>query len=151
MDKAVLKSDSLNIEVSYCRPFKKDRLIFGPKGSEALEYFGEYWRTGANAATEITFSENVIFKSEPVNAGTYVIYTIPEEKEWTIVLNSELGRWGAFEADTALDLHKIKVPALKNTSVVEQFTIDFDQSGENALLQLMWDETQVNVPIRPSK
>lgn len=86
-----ITSESANITVKYGQPSKRGRVIFG-----GLEQYGKVWRTGANAATEITFKKDVNFGGKPVKAGTYTLFSIPEEKEWTVILNSELKQFGAF-------------------------------------------------------
>src|SRR5205085_4120722 len=68
---AQFSQGGLDVQVSYCRPSKKGRLIFGEKAAGALVPFGKYWRLGANAATEIAFSKNVTFAGRPVPAGRY--------------------------------------------------------------------------------
>src|SRR6476620_592795 len=80
-----------NIKITYGRPYKKGRDIFG-----GLEKYGKVWRTGADSATHITFKKDGTFGGKPVKAGTYTLFTIPNEKEWTIILNGELKQWGAF-------------------------------------------------------
>src|SRR5262245_4037499 len=93
---AQLSQGGLDIQVSYCRPSKKGRLIFGEKEAGALVPFGKYWRLGANAATEISFSKDVTFAGKPVRAGRYRMYAVPGATSWKVVLNSEVGKWGAF-------------------------------------------------------
>ena len=78
-----------NITVTYGRPYKKERKIFG-----GLEPYGKVWRTGADQATQITFEKDGTFGGKPVKAGTYTLFTIPNPDEWTIILNSQLGQWG---------------------------------------------------------
>ena len=67
----------LDVKVSYSRPYKNGRLIFGAAKDKALQPYGKYWRLGANAATEITFNKNVNFAGKPVNAGSYRMYAVP--------------------------------------------------------------------------
>ena len=78
-----------NIKVSYGRPYKKGREVFG-----GLEKYGKVWRTGADEATEITFTKDGTFGGKPVKAGTYTLFTIPEKDKWTVILNSQLGTVG---------------------------------------------------------
>ena len=92
---AQFENDKIKVEVKYCRPFRKDRLIFGEINSGALVPYGQKWRTGANEATEITFSQSILFGGESVPAGTYSLYTIPEQASWAVVLNKKVGYWGA--------------------------------------------------------
>jgi len=131
-----------NIKVTYGRPYKKNRVIFG-----GLEKYGNVWRTGADQATEITFTKDATFGGKPVKAGTYTLFTIPQEKEWTIILNSKLGQWGAYkyEENKASDVLQVKVPVKHLENVVEQHTIRFTPKNE---MIIEWDQTQVAVPIK---
>src|SRR6476646_1529431 len=79
----------LDIKVSYSQPSKRGRLIFGEEKDKALQPYGKYWRLGANAATEITFSKNIKFGDKPVNAGSYRMYAVPGATSFQVVLNSE--------------------------------------------------------------
>lgn len=131
-----------DIKVTYGRPYKRGREIFG-----GLEKYGKVWRTGANQATEITFAKDVTFGGKPVKAGTYTLFTIPEEKEWTIILNSQLKQWGAYKYDEikGSDVLHVKVPVKKLDKVVEQHTIRFTPQND---MIIEWDQTQVTVPIK---
>ena len=131
---------SENVEVSYGRPYKKGREIFG-----GLEKYGKVWRTGADEATQITFTKDATVGGKPVKAGTYTLFTIPDQNEWTIILNSQLGQWGAYEYDKHKDkdVLQVKVPAKKLDKPVEQLTIRF--AGSNMIIE--WDTTQVSVPV----
>jgi hypothetical protein len=70
-------SNGLDIKVNYSQPSKRGRLIFGEEKDGALQPYGKYWRLGANASTEITFSKNITFAGKPVNAGSYRMYAVP--------------------------------------------------------------------------
>ena len=130
--------------VTYCRPYKKGRKIFG-----GLVPHGEYWRTGANDATEVSFSTAIIFGGEQVAAGRYRLYTVPDVNQWTVVLNSELDQWGAFMPNPDLDVAEVQVPTRVMPSLVEQFTIYFDEVGEDLgyNMHMQWDQTEVIIPI----
>nr|MCU0355191.1 DUF2911 domain-containing protein [Cytophagales bacterium] len=131
-----------NIKVAYGQPSKRERVIFGPGG---LEPYGKVWRTGANQATEITFAKDGTFGGKPVKAGTYTLFTIPDEKEWTVILNSQLGQFGAFEYDKhkGKNVLEVKAPVKKTASVVEKFTI----TPTDKELKMEWDQTSVSVPV----
>ncbi|HET6345570.1 MAG TPA: DUF2911 domain-containing protein [Myxococcota bacterium] len=129
------------VSVTYCRPYKKGRVIFGD--DDALVPNGRYWRLGANAATEITFAKDVKLAGQPVQAGQYVMYAVPNATTWKVVLNSENGRWGAREVDHDKDVLTVEVPVEHVTEPLEQFTITVDDNG----LILAWDTTVVRVPI----
>jgi hypothetical protein len=130
---------SENISVSYGRPAKKGRDIFG-----ALVPYGKVWRAGADEATEITFKKDGSLGGQPVKAGTYTLFVIPNEKEWTIILNSQLKQWGAYEYDKHKDkdVLKVNVPVGKTDAPVENFTINI----ENGKMIMDWDTTRVAVP-----
>ena len=81
--------------IYYHRPGVKGRTIWGPKGSGALLEYGEIWRAGANEPTLFTFSHDVTIAGKRLRAGTYRFLTIPNEKEWTVIFNSEVKNWGA--------------------------------------------------------
>ncbi|MFY0628079.1 MAG: DUF2911 domain-containing protein [Reichenbachiella sp.] len=137
-----IKSGNTEITIDYCRPAKKGREIFG-----GLVPYDTYWRTGANEATFINFSQDVNFGGESVKAGKYRLYSVPGLEKWQIVLNTELEEWGAFEPDYDMDVLKVTVPSGKTNSVVEQFKIDLIENEDGVDLTLAWDETIVSVPI----
>lgn len=137
----------LKMKVTYSRPYKKGRLIFGEESQEALVPYGKYWRLGANAATEVTFSQAVNFAGAPVDAGTYRMYALPGANQWEVSLNSELGVFfGVSEPDYDLDVVKVKVP-VQSAPETEQFTITFDSDSIGAKMNFIWDKTKVSVPI----
>jgi len=142
-----LTNGDLTVSVNYSRPSVRGRLIFGTKEQEALLPYGTYWRLGANEATEITFNKDINFNGQPLKAGTYMIYAIPEEGGFEIIINSELGRWGYFEPDHSLDLMKTKITSVKNPSSVELYTISL-QSVENGItIVFEWSDTRWMIPI----
>lgn len=130
-----------NTSVTYGRPYKNNRIIFGE-----LAKYGRVWRVGADEATTITFKKDVKVGDKEVKAGTYTLFVIPNENEWTIVINAKLGQWGAFSYEKTKDedVAKVNVPATKLENAVEQLTIRF--VGENAMI-IEWDKTQVTVPL----
>lgn len=131
------------IKVVYGQPYKRGRDIFG-----GLEPYGEVWRTGANEATEITLTKDINMAGETIEAGTYSLFTIPEPDEWTVILNTELGQWGAFTYDSQYDYVRFKVPAEEAENIIEALTIAFDEVEENETsLSIAWDTTRVRIPI----
>lgn len=131
-----------NVSVTYGRPYKKGRDIFG-----GLEKYGAVWRLGADEATTITFKEDGKFGGKDVKAGTYTLFAIPNEKEWTFILNSQLGQWGAFSYDKNKDkdVLQVTVPVKNLDEPVEQLTIHFPKSTS---MVVEWDKTQVTVPVK---
>ncbi len=143
-DVATFSDQGLDIKVVYGRPFKRGRPIFG---DEALLPYGVYWRLGANAATEITFSKNVNFGGKPVDAGTYRMYAVPGPDSFEISLNSELGVTLAHnEPDYSKDVAKITAP-VEPTPETEQLTISFNGDSSAINMNIAWDKTKVSVPI----
>jgi hypothetical protein len=136
-----ITSESKNVKVTYGQPSKRGRVIFG----ELLPY-GEVWRTGANEATEITFTKDGTFGGKPVKKGTYTLFTIPGEKDWMVILNGQLNQFGAFEYEQhkAKNVLEVKVPARKTKDVVEKLSI---RATESALV-IEWDSTSVSVPMK---
>jgi hypothetical protein len=131
-----------NITVTYGRPYKKDRVVFG-----GLEKYDKVWRTGADEATEITFKKAGTFAGKPVKAGTYTLFTIPSESnEWTVILNSSSKQWGAYEYENikGKDVLNAKVAAKKTDKVVEQLTI----TPTDKAVTIAWDQTEVSIPVK---
>lgn len=129
-----------SIKVLYGRPQKKGRTVFGN-----LVPYGKIWRTGANEATEITFFSDVTFGGKEIKAGTYTLFTIPEKKSWTIILNSARDVWGAYYYDEEKDIARIKVPA-KRIDVIEAFSIAFEKETNGGNMVLAWDNISVSIP-----
>lgn len=146
-DSALLSQGELDVKVAYCRPSKRGRLIFGEKEAGAVVPFGKYWRLGANAATQITFAKNVTFAGKPVSAGSYRMYALPTAGSWKLILNSEVGKWGAFEANHDKDVLTVDVPVEAAPAPLEQFTISFAPEASGAKLDLAWDTALVRVPL----
>jgi hypothetical protein len=142
---ATLDDNGFQIKVAYSRPFKKGRLIFGEESAAPVVPFGKYWRLGANEATEITFNNNVSFAGKPVKAGSYRMYAVPGATAWKIVLNSALGKWGAWEADHSKDILTVEVPVATATTPLESFLISFSKAP--LTMDLAWDTTIVHVPL----
>jgi hypothetical protein len=135
-----------DIEVNYSRPGMRGRKIFGATGS--LQPYGEIWRTGANNATKITFSTAVKFGGTDVPAGSYALFTIPGETEWTVILNKVPGQWGAYAYDEKNDVVRVKAKPFALPLPVETFVITFNHvEGSSALLELAWEKTLIPVKI----
>ena len=133
----------VTIVINYSRPSMRGRVIFG----DVVPY-NEIWRTGANASTKIKFSQEVTLNDHQVPAGEYALYTIPGEKEWTIILNKNTNLWGAYGYKQADDLVRFKVVPVKTQYHFETFTIDIGElTGTTATLQLFWENTVVRVNI----
>jgi hypothetical protein len=127
------------VTVTYSRPNTKGRKIFG-----TLEPYGKVWRTGANNATVVSFSDEVSIEGNKVPAGDYALFTIPDAKEWTIILNKTTKQWGAYDYKQADDFLRFKVKPVKTAVLTETFTIDFaDVKATTAEMHLRWENTNV--------
>jgi hypothetical protein len=147
------------ISVVYGRPYKRGRNnIFGSKESGALVPFGERWRTGANEATEITVTKDVLVAGKPLRAGTYSLSITPGAETWTLHFNSKLGLDGlgvfADNKFTPIELGPtdVLVMTAKATQLpadkeVDQFTIVFEGTASGADMVLRWTRTELRVPI----
>jgi len=145
---AEFEQDSLSVRVQYCRPARKGRLIFGRAQDNALVPYDRVWRTGANEATLITFSEDVRIADTPIKAGTYSLWTIPGPAHWQVVINEETGQWGT-QYNDGLDIARVKVPIRVKKETVENFQIYFEAQPSGADMVLSWAHTEAIVPIRP--
>ena len=147
-DTAHFSNDGLEISVDYSRPYKKGRVIFGTEAEGALQPFGEYWRLGANAATEITVNQDVLFAGSPLKAGSYRMYAVPGPNAFKITLNSETDVFfGVAEPDPELDLFSVDAPVTMQDQVTEQFTINIKDAINGAQIDFVWDKFLFTVPI----
>ena len=129
------------ITLSYSRPNVKGRKIFG-----YVEPYGIVWRTGANFATTIQFTNEVTVEGQKVPAGEYSLFTIPGEKEWTFILNKVAKQWGAYGYKDSADLVRFKVPKLKSPRFTETLAMQFVNATTSAsTLQLDWENTEVEL------
>lgn len=137
------EGDKALVRVTYSRPAKNGREVFGK-----LIPYGKVWRVGANEATEIKFYTDATIQGKAIKAGTYSLFAIPGEKEWTIILNSDLDYWGAYSYREQNDVLRVAAPVTKSKEVIENFSIVFAKNGQNgAVMKLGWDDTVVEVPI----
>lgn len=140
---AKIGTDKAMVRVIYSRPVKNDREIFGK-----LVPYGKVWRIGANEATEIKFYEDVTIEGKKIPAGTYALLTIPNEKEWTIILSSDVDQWGAYSYNEGMDVVRFTVPVQKTEKPLENFSIQFaKKDAKTANMYMGWDNSMVAVPI----
>ncbi|MFN8341247.1 MAG: DUF2911 domain-containing protein [Cyclobacteriaceae bacterium] len=132
------------IKITYSQPHKRSRVVFGQ-----LVPFGEVWRTGANEATEITLTRDIQFGNQLLKAGSYSIFSIPDKEKWTLIINSDLGLWGAYNYNTKNDVMRIEAPVEKLTDTAwEAFTISIETRNDKASLLFRWEQTSVAVPFQ---
>ena len=127
----------MNVSVSYSRTGMRGRKIFG-----GLVPFGQIWRAGANEPTTLTLSDRAKLEGYDIPAGSYSLYTIPGEQEWTIIINKKIAGFG--QHDDKEDLFSFKVKPSRTSTPIETFTITFsDVSMNSANLELAWENTSV--------
>lgn len=135
-----------SVELTYSRPAAKGRKVFGD-----LVPFNKLWRTGANAATKIVFSDPVEIGGKKLDSGKYVIYTIPGEESWEVIFNKGLNNWGIDGYKESEDLLRIQVKPFKLSEHIESFTMQFsDVKAESCELHLMWEKRGISIPITTS-
>lgn len=150
-DTVVYQDNSVEMEVFYNRPYKKEREIFG-----GLVPYGEVWRTGANEATTFYTSEDLLVDGSLLPAGKYSLWTIPGENSWKVIFNSKMYPWGIDNdkkpyRQPEFDALVLEVPVRQPESQLEQFSIFFERANDFVLLNFAWDETLVTVPLKPTK
>lgn len=132
------------LKITYSQPHKRERQIFG-----SLVPYGQVWRCGANEATEMTITRDILINNTPLKAGTYSLFVIPEKDSWTIIINSDLGLWGSYNYNAKMDVLRFNVPSqLMQGAVYEPFTIMIDQKNDKAEIILAWDSVQVRIPVQ---
>src|SRR5215203_7193 len=132
-----------SVELSYSRPNVKGRKVFGD-----LVPFGKVWRTGANQATTLNFSEEVMIGGTKVPAGKYGLVSIPDKSEWTLILTKQLDVTNPAAYKQEHDVVRVKAKTTATASPVETFTMQFaNVKATGADLQISWDNTWVTLPI----
>nr|WP_299070309.1 DUF2911 domain-containing protein [uncultured Allomuricauda sp.] len=124
--------------VIYSRPQLKGRSL------SELAPDGKVWRTGANEAPEITFYKDATVGGKSVKAGTYALFTIPGESEWTVILNGNLNQWGAYSYNSDADVVRVTAKASTDSDSLEAFSIAFE---ENGTMVMGWGTTRVSLPM----
>ncbi len=126
------------VRVIYSRPQLKGRSL------SDLAPAGKVWRTGANEAAEITFYKDATVGGKAIKAGTYSLFTIPGDSEWTVILNGNLNQWGAYSYDSAADVARVSAKASTDGDSLEAFSIAFDDDGN---MVMGWGTSRVTLGI----
>ena len=132
------------VAIDYSRPSMKGRTIFGD-----LVPFGKLWRTGANANSTVTFSDDVMIDGKTLPKGTYALYTIPKADNWDIIFYSDTNNWGNPENfdEAKVALKTTAKPQLLNNKL-ETFTIAMNHLDNNfGHLEISWEKTLVAVKV----
>lgn len=136
-------AEPLIARVIYSRPQKMGRKVFG----ELVED-GKLWRLGANEATEIEFFRDVNIGNKKIKKGRYTLYALENKTEWTIIFNTELDSWGAFNYSTTKDVLRVNCKVQKTTEPIEAFSMQFEKINEQSCQLLIgWDDVMVALPI----
>jgi hypothetical protein len=140
------KIGTTDVTVKYSSPAVKGRKVWGE-----LVPYGQVWRTGANEATTITFSKDVTVEGQKLKAGTYGLFTLPGDKEWTIIFNKTAKQWGAFKYDQAQDALRVKVKPMASKTMNERMKIDVQPKGKAAgVVTIMWENLAVPFNVKAS-
>jgi hypothetical protein len=133
-----------DISIVYSRPSAKDRAVFGKDG---IVMYDQPWRTGANSATKITFSDDLKVGGQEVKKGSYAVITVPGATEWKVSLYTyESSNWSSYLEKTATV--SFSAPATKLGHKVETFTIDVNNiRNTSATIDLVWEMTKVSIPV----
>ena len=129
------------IKVFYSRPQLKGRTV----GTDLATY-GKLWRTGANDATQIQFLKDMKFGEKTIKKGAYSLFTIPNEKEWTIIISSDVDNWATRGYKESNEVGRVTVPVNKGDESLEAFSIAFEEQDNGAIMHLGWDQIRVAVP-----
>lgn len=131
------------VSVDYSSPAVKGRKVFG-----GLVPFGQLWRTGANAATKITFSKDVTIEDKPVPAGTYALFSIPTATGWTVILNKNPNQGGTDQYKQDQDLARFMIKP-QPIPPRERLTFLFNNTTESTTsLDMEWEKVRVSLPIK---
>lgn len=129
------------VTVEYGRPNVSGRAIWGQ-----LVPYGQVWRTGTDEATAITFAKDVLVEGQKLAAGTYALFTIPGEKEWTVIFNRTAEQWGAFDYDAKQDALRVTVKPAAAAAPVESLDFVF----EGARVVMRWEKVAVGFEVKPA-
>lgn len=134
-----------DVTLEYSRPSMKGRTIFG-----GLVPYDAMWRTGANANTKITFSDDVEIGGKTLKAGSYAIYTKPGASNWDVYFYTDTNNWGTPENwDDSKVAAQVSAQAYPMPMNIETFTMSFDDlKNDSAILGMLWEKTYVGVPIK---
>ncbi|MGB8541114.1 MAG: DUF2911 domain-containing protein [Candidatus Acidiferrales bacterium] len=145
-------SNGKSITIDYSSPRAKGRKIYG-----GLVPYGEVWRAGANEATTFVTDTDVVVGGKTVPAGTYTVFTIPNENKWTLIISKKTKNakggplWGTPYPGEGDDLARMDMEVSKLPSNAENFTISFDKSASGCTMNLDWETTRASIDISEKK
>ena len=130
------------INVDYSSPRVRGRKIFGEH-----EPYGQVWRAGANEATTFVTNADLNVGGKDVPAGSYTIFAIPNPDKWTLIVSKKTGEWGTNYAGPDQDQARVDMKVSQLPSLLENFTIAFDKTGNGCTMSLEWERTKASVEI----
>src|SRR5437868_142834 len=139
-------SDGKSVKVEYSSPRTKGRKIFG-----GLVPYGQVWRAGANEATTFVTDTNHTIGGKDIPAGSYTMFTIPNQDKWTLIISKKTGEWGIPYPGEGEDLARVDMSVSKTPAPVENFTISFHEMGNACHMYLDWENTRATVEMTEKK
>jgi hypothetical protein len=136
-DTARTSVQGVDVWIDYSRPMKRGRVIFGD-----VVPWNSVWRTGANAATQLSTSADLVIGGTAIPAGKYTLWTLPTQHGWTMIINKQTGQWGT-EYDQRQDFARVDAKVETLAAPVEQMVIALEPGA----LTISWDKTKVSVPV----
>jgi Protein of unknown function (DUF2911) len=133
------KAGNVDIKIDYSQPSVKGRKVWG-----GLVPYDQVWRTGANEATTIEFSNDVKINGKALSAGKYSLFTIPGKDSWVIIFNKTADQWGSFKYNKDLDALRVSVKAKSSSAMTEKMTFDI---SENGIVGLQWEKQRVQFQV----
>lgn len=140
LDTTSASVNGANLEIVYSRPMRRGRVIFG-----GVVPWDQVWRTGANAATQLTTSRELVFGSTVVPAGKYTLWTLPTPTGAQLIINSQTGQWGT-DYEAKHDFARLPLTTTMLPSPVEKFTITVDPAGSGGVLRMAWGDRAYSIP-----
>jgi hypothetical protein len=138
-------ADGKTIQSDYSSPRMKGRKIFG-----GLVPYSEVWRAGANEATTLVTTANLTAGGKDVPAGSYTMFTIPNQDKWSLIISKKTGEWG-IPYPEGEDLARVDMQVSRTAAPVENFTIAFDSKGNSCVMRLSWENTEASVEFAEKK
>ena len=136
------KIGKANISIKYHQPAVKGRSVWNSEST--LAPYGKVWRTGANNATTFETNNDIMIEDKLLPKGKYALFTIPGEKEWTIIFNSKSAQWGNYSYKQKEDVLRVTVAAGKSEAFNERFTI----ANEGDSIVLLWENVKTSFSIK---
>jgi hypothetical protein len=128
------------LEVDYSRPARRGRVIFG----DVVPY-GAVWRAGADAATQLTFDQDIVVQGQRIPAGRYSVWIVPRQEGDTLLLNAQTGQWGT-QHDAAQDRFRLALERGRCEPGAERFSIRIEATPSGGMLHFEWDTTAFRLP-----